>query len=166
MIKNLLLTGPPSSGKTTVIKKVLAGLALPANGFYTEEERVGDKRVGFLLHTIDGVTGYLAHREIDSEYSIRHYGVSIENVERIDVPSIKPVENQLIILDEIGKMECFSKKFVEAARDALSAPNRLLGTITYGHQGFIQEVKSRPDVVIVEVTEENRNRLPAEILKR
>ncbi|MBU4129111.1 nucleoside-triphosphatase, partial [bacterium] len=35
MEKNIFLTGPPSSGKTTIIKKV----GLPANGFYTEEER-------------------------------------------------------------------------------------------------------------------------------
>ncbi|MFC1548668.1 nucleoside-triphosphatase [Candidatus Omnitrophota bacterium] len=42
---NIFLTGVPSSGKTTVIKKVIQGLPRPANGFYPEEEeRVGERR--------------------------------------------------------------------------------------------------------------------------
>jgi len=61
MKKNIFLTGPPSSGKTTIIKKVIKKLGLPANGFYTEEERVAGKRLGFLMKTLDGRTGYLAH---------------------------------------------------------------------------------------------------------
>ena len=49
MKKNIFLTGAPSSGKTTVIKKVIDKLGTGANGFYTEEERIGEKRVGFLM---------------------------------------------------------------------------------------------------------------------
>jgi len=44
--KNIFLTGHPSSGKTTVIKKVIKKLGIPANGFYTEEERAAGKRLG------------------------------------------------------------------------------------------------------------------------
>ncbi len=61
--KNIFLSGAPSSGKTTVIKKVVAGLTIPANGFYTEEERVEGKRAGFTINTLDGKKGYLAHKE-------------------------------------------------------------------------------------------------------
>ena len=70
MKKNIFLTGPPSSGKTTIIKKVIKNLSLPANGFYTEEEKVGEKRVGFLMKTLDGRTGYLAHQDIISGFHI------------------------------------------------------------------------------------------------
>ena len=52
--KNIFLTGAPSSGKTTVIRKIIRGLAHPARGFYTEEEKVGGKRVGFMMNTLDG----------------------------------------------------------------------------------------------------------------
>src|SRR5438876_297171 len=95
--KNIFLTGAPSSGKTTVIKKLLKLLPVGANGFYTEEEKVGDKRVGFVLHTLDGKKGYLAHETIRSMHSIRRYGVSIENIEALAVPAILPVDNQVII---------------------------------------------------------------------
>jgi nucleoside-triphosphatase len=160
MKKNIFLTGAPSSGKTTVIKKVIAELPVAANGFYTEEERVGEKRIGFVMHTLDGQTKYLAHQDIVSEYCIRRYGVSIENIEALAVPSIAPIGNQVIILDEIGKMECFSQKFIEASKRALDSPNIVVGTITLGGTEYIQQVKERSDIEIIEVTLENRDLLP------
>jgi nucleoside-triphosphatase len=162
--KNLFITGAPSSGKTTVIKKVIAALTMPANGFYTEEERINGRRIGFLMHTLDGQSAYLAHQDIDSEYHIRRYGISIPNIERVAVPAIAPIDRQLIIIDEIGKMECFSTKFIQAATQALDSPNHVVGTITLGGTGFIKEVKERSDIDILEVTPENRNQLPGIIL--
>lgn len=162
--KNIFLTGAPSSGKTTVIKKVVSGLLQPANGFYTEEEKVGDKRIGFLMHTLDGKKGYLAHQDIESEFHIRRYGVSIKNIEEIAANSITPVDNNIIILDEIGKMECFSRKFVDAATKALNSDNIVIGTITFGGTDFILKVKERTDIEIIEVTLKNRDKLPEIIL--
>jgi nucleoside-triphosphatase len=162
--KNIFLTGAPSSGKTTVIKKVIARLDHPAKGFYTEEERIEGKRVGFLMKTLDGKTGYLAHQDIQSEFHIRRYGVSIENIETIAVPSITPADRNIIILDEIGKMECFSGIFKETARKALDSTNIVVGTITFGGDNFILGVKNRDDIEITEVTPENRDELPDIIL--
>jgi len=164
--KNIFLTGAPSSGKTTVIKKVIEGMDHPANGFYTEEERVDGKRVGFLMKTLDGKRGYLAHQDIKSDFHIRRYSVSIENIENIAVPSITPVKNNIIILDEVGKMECFSNTFKQAAANALDAPNIVIGTITFGGDDFIREVKKREDIEINEVTMDNRNSLPDLILRK
>ncbi len=165
-MKNIFLTGAPSSGKTTVIKKVIEGLVYSANGFYTEEEKVAGKRVGFLMKTLDGKKGYLAHQDIKSDFHIRRYGVSIDNIENIAVPSITPVNDNIIILDEIGKMECFSKVFKQAALNVLDEPNIVIGTITLGGDVFIREVKNREDVEINEVTMDNRNSLPDLILRK
>ncbi|MGR3301467.1 MAG: nucleoside-triphosphatase [Candidatus Scalindua sp.] len=164
--KNIFLTGAPSSGKTTVIKKIIEKLDYPANGFYTEEERVDGKRVGFLMKTLDGRKGYLAHQDIKSDFHIRRYGVSIDNIKHIAVPSIIPVKNHIIILDEIGKMECFSIAFKQAATNALDAPNIVIGTITFGGDAFILEIKKRGDMEIKEVTEDNRDLLPDLILRQ
>ena len=164
--KNLFVTGPPSSGKTTVIKKVIQLLTVPAKGFYTEEERINNKRVGFLMHTLDGKQGYLAHQDISSEYHIRRYGVSIANIETIAVPAITPSNERVIILDEIGKMECFSQRFMAAAKQALDSPSIVVGTITLGGSDFILEVKQRKDIEIIEVTSENRDLLPEIIAKK
>lgn len=164
--KNIFLTGAPSSGKTTVIKKVIARLNSPANGFYTEEERSSDKRVGFVMKTVGGKSGYLAHQETKSDFRIRRYGVSIENIETIAAPSIAPRNRDIIILDEIGKMECFSDLFKQAALHALDSPNIVIGTITLGGDDFIKRIKDRGDIEIYEVTEENRDSLPALIMER
>jgi nucleoside-triphosphatase len=166
MRKNIFLTGAPSSGKTTVIKKVIENLKFPSNGFYTEEERVSGKRIGFLMKTLDGRRGYLAHQDIKSNFHIRRYGVSIDNIETIAVPSIAPINNNIIILDEIGKMECFSEAFKKAVVNALDSPNIIIGTIAFGGDEFIQGIKNRKDIEILEVTLDNRNTLPYLILEK
>ncbi len=166
MIKNIFLTGAPSSGKTTVIKRVIEALSRPARGFYTEEERVAGRRVGFLMRTLDGGEGYLAHERIQSPCAVRRYGVSLENIDSLAVPSIEPSGDIIIILDEIGMMECFSERFREAAIRTLESENIVIGTITLGGSDFIREIKKRDDITITEVTRENRDRLPEMILER
>lgn len=164
--KNIFLTGAPSSGKTTVIKKLLSRLNYPVSGFYTEEERIAGKRIGFLMKTVDGKKGYLAHQDIRSDISIRRYGVSLENIEQIAVPSIIPKNRNIIILDEIGKMECYSEVFRRAALGALDSQNIVIGTITFGGDEFILGIKRRDDTEIHEVTPENRDMLPEMISRK
>ncbi len=118
------------------------------------------------MKTLDGRKGYLAHQDIRSDFHIRRYGVSIDNIEHIAVPSITPVKNHIIILDEIGKMECFSKTFKQAVVNALDAPNIVIGTITFGGDAFILEIKKRDDIKINEVTVDNRDLLPDLILRQ
>lgn len=166
MPNNIFLTGAPSSGKTTVIKKVIEKLHLLTNGFYTEEVRIAGRRVGFLMKSLDGRQGYLAHQDISSPFKIRRYGVSIENIESVAVPSIMPRENAVIILDEIGKMECFSEVFMKAASEVLDAENIVIGTITLGGNDFIKAVKQRDDLELIEVTLENRDGLPDMIVEK
>ncbi len=166
MKKNIFLTGAPSSGKTTVIKKLLKMMDYPARGFFTEEVVSEGRRTGFLMRTLDGEKGYLAHRNIISGYRIRKYGVSIENVEKVAVPSLVPEGQDIIILDEIGKMECFSDLFKETVIKVLDSLNIVVGTITLGGGDFIMKLKEREDMEIYEVTEENRNSLPDIILKK
>ena len=166
MIKNIFLTGAPSSGKTTVIKKIISQLQQPKKGFYTEEERIEERRAGFLMISLEGQKGYLAHQDISSPFRIRRYGVSIENIENIAVPSIKPADNSIIILDEIGKMECFSELFKKTAIEVLDSDNIVIGTITMGGDDFIKSIKLRGDIEITEVTAENRDTLPQLILEK
>ena len=165
-VRNIFLTGPPSSGKTTVIKKVLSKLERKTTGFHTEEIKKNSKRVGFLMKTLDGNEGLLGHENIKSRFYIRRYGVSIENIETLAIPSITPQsENEIIIIDEIGKMECFSEKFCVAAVKALDARNVVLGTIAVGGTDFIREIKERKDIKVYEVTTQNRDELPGNLIR-
>ena len=123
------------------------------------------------MTTVTGFTYLMSQFRLDlititSPYKIRRYGVSIKNIETIAVPSIKPKPNAIIILDEIGKMECFSEAFKKAATEALDAPYIVVGTITLGGDDFIRGIKIRGDIELMEVTIENRNQLSDIILER
>jgi len=163
---NIFLIGNPLAGKTAVIKQVIERMNLSASGFYTEEVRSGPSRVGFVIKTLDGREGYLAHCDIKSPCTIRKYGVDIRNIETIAVPSIVPIKKNVLVIDGIGKMECFSEVFKRAVIKALDSTNIVIGTIAPGGDDFITEVRSREDVELHEVTQNNRKLLPDFILNR
>jgi nucleoside-triphosphatase len=71
---------------------------------------------------------------------------------------------ELIVIDEIGKIELFSNRFRDLVRDALNADKQLLATIALKGNDFIQEIKQRLDIHLLEVTHANRNLLVEAIL--
>jgi len=146
-------------GKTTIIKKLIDKLKLPAGGFYTEEIREDNIRKGFAVATLSGFKGVLAHRNFKSRYKVGSYGVGIYTLNRIGVKEIQMclMEKKVIVIDEIGKMELLSPQFQEVAEKALDADNPVLGTITLARHPFVEKVKARDDVKIIEVTKENRD---------
>lgn len=165
MKKNILLTGGPAAGKTAVIKKVIDGLNVPVSGFYIEKEGSLRSRTGLLITTLDGKQCRLAHQDVESCFRIGKYGVSIENIEHVAVPSIAPVESNVIVIDGIGKMECLSGVFRKAVLEALNSPNIVIGTISFREDDFLMKIRMRKDVEIHEVTWNNRRLLPDFLLK-
>lgn len=169
MKNNLLLTGLPGTGKTTLIHKVASRFEPRfLTGFYTLEIRTANGRQGFAIRTVDGNEAVLAHRDFKIGPAVGRYRVDLAAIEKVIVPSIqtKGRETRLIIIDEIGKMECLSAAFCQAVWAALDGPVDLLATIARFGAGFIQQVKQRKDVLILEVTRSNRDRLPGDILDR
>jgi len=162
---NVLLTGRPGIGKTTLIKRLIEATPLSKGGFYTEEVREKGQRVGFSLATLDGKKSLLAHIRIKSPYRVGRYGVDIDTFEAIGVESIiKAIsDNKLIIVDEIGRMELFSKKFRDVVLQALKT-GRVVATIKKGKGYFIDEIKSRKDVKVIEMNLENRETLSSKIV--
>ena len=160
---NYLLMGHPGVGKTTIIKKLIEELKLPAGGFYTEEMRENNMRMGFAIVTLSGFKGVLAHRNFKSRYKVGNYGVGVYTLNKIGVKEIQMclVEKKVIVIDEIGKMELLSPQFQEVVWKALDADNPVLGTITLARHPFAQKVKARDDVVIYQVTQQNQE----EVLK-
>ena len=155
---NVLLTGPPRSGKSTLIQKVAGRIKRPITGFFTRELKEKGRRVGFLIETLDGKTGLLAHQNIISNYRVGKYGVNLEDLDRIAVPAMIPCgANQVVLIDEIGKMECFSPLFKKTLLKVLSAENRVIGSIAVKGDHFIQAIKNRGDVTLISITEDTRD---------
>jgi nucleoside-triphosphatase len=156
--KNILVTGPPRSGKSTLIEKVIQKINKPVTGFFTRELRERGKRVGFCIETLEGKTGVLAHQEIRSKYRVGKYGVNLQDLDSIAVPSMVPSSPQhLVLIDEIGKMECFSPLFRETLSMVLSLQNQVIGSIAIKGDRFIESIKKRDDVSLVFLSEKTRD---------
>ncbi|MEA3441208.1 MAG: NTPase [Chloroflexota bacterium] len=159
MAKNILLTGRPGSGKTTLIQKVVERYPDNAGGFYTREIRQSGKRVGFEMITLDGQRGILAHVNTHSVYRVGKYGVDLTFLEDNGVGSLKGAiqDGLLVVIDEIGPMEIFSTVFQQAVLQALDSGSPVLATIVYRSNRFSDSIKSRSDVRLIEVRPDNRD---------
>ena len=166
----ILLTGPPGCGKTTAVMKIarLLDRKLRLAGFYTEEMREAGRRVGFRWHRLDGRTGTLAHVKTRSPHRVSKYGVDLESFESEAVSILDPEAPNvdLFVIDEIGKMECFSEKFVDAIRRLLKSDKSVLATVAQKGSGLIQQVKNCPGVELLHLTRENRDEMTQQVADR
>lgn len=164
----ILLTGVPGCGKTTAVMKIIENLSREkVAGFYTQEIRENNKRKGFCWASLDGATGILSHVDIKGPLRVGKYGVDVAGFEEAVVPilDVERADAELFIIDEIGKMECLSEKFVTAVRRLFASERSVLVTVARKGAGLISEVKNYRGTRLFNLTRENRNETIAEILQ-
>jgi nucleoside-triphosphatase len=164
--KNILITGLPGVGKTTLIKNIVEALKdLRPVGFYTAEIREGGIRKGFELISLDGRKGLLSHTDIQSPHRVGKYKVDVKGFEDfLSSLSLLNPSTPLVIIDEIGKMECFSDQFKNLLKEILDSEKWAIATIALKGSGIIEEIKKRKDVKLFEITQKNRDSLLPDIL--
>lgn len=153
---NLLITGRPRVGKTTLVQKLAQRLGNKASGFTTGEIREGGNRVGFSITSLSGEEGILAHVGIKSSYTLGRYGIDIDAMDRVGTASLtKALEDpkiEWIVVDEIGKMEEYSKAFKKAMLDALDSPKNVIATIRLHDSEYTKGIKARDDIEMIRLT--------------
>lgn len=161
-----LLSGIPGAGKTTIIKQAIDMVKEKTGGFYTREIRSHGVRQGFELVTLDGHNTLLAHTSIHSPYRVSKYGVDIENLNKIGVSALRRSiqECDIVVIDEIGKMELFSLAFREAIIEALNSGKKLVGTIMLAHHPWADQIKQDPRVKVLQVSRTNNQQILQEVL--
>jgi len=163
-----LLTGRPGTGKTTVIRQAIAGAEIKVGGFYTEDIRNDDDgtRQGFSITALNGQNATLAHVDNRSRYRVGKYGVDITALNDVGVAAVERAleESDLIVIDEIGRMELLSPRFREAVLKAVDSGKKVLATILLNPHPFTDEVKRHPNAKVVELTRANRDVVLTEIL--
>jgi len=167
MSRNILLTGRPGCGKSTVVRRAVDRLETVAGGFWTEEIREGHRRVGFRVEDIrTGRRGVLAHADYTTGPRVSKYRVDVAAFERVGVAAVQAALGRegWIVIDEVGKMELFSNGFPKVVTAALDARQPLLATVARHRHPFINAIRQRRDVQMIEVTPENREGLPEHLV--
>ena len=180
------ITGLPRSGKSAVMEKVVSMLAderveeMRARGDDVEaakllggmrcEPLVEDgERVGFkCINYQTGEEAVMAHKNIDSRTRVLGYGIDPEALDRVAVPAIQEAmdDDEVIVIDEIGKFSVESEAFVEVVRKAMEVDKPTLVTLhKKSRHPLLQDIRRRDDARILEVTPVNRALLPYKIHK-
>jgi len=173
-IPKIGITGMPSVGKTKTLLKIIEKIektGYKIEGMVTEPIVESKKRVGF--YVMDWLTKdkeVFAHLSLDVKDKIGKYGVNVTALEKVGIPAIeKAISDEtinVIIIDEIGKMEMLSEKFCEVVIEALDSDKPILVTLhKKSRSPLLQDVRRRDDIRILEVTPVNRNLLPYKIEK-
>ena len=165
----ILLTGLPGCGKTTAVMKIVANLRTVRRirGFYTQEIRENGQRKGFCWTTLDGDSGILAHIEIKNAPKVGRYGVNVADFEKFVVPILdaQQADVDLFVVDEIGRMECLSGKFVDAMRRLFASEKSVLAAVAQKGTGLISEAKRFPCAGLFNLTRQENDRAVGEILE-
>jgi len=173
-IPKIGITGMPGVGKTPAIIKIIKSLekhGYIVEGMITEPIIEKKKRVGF--YVMDWQTKekeVFAHVDFDTKDKVDEYGVDLDALEKIGAHAIEKAitdeEVNIIIIDEIGKMEMLSEKFCEMVIEALDSDKPIMVTLhKKSRTPLLQDVRRRDDIRILEVTAVNRNLLPYKIEK-
>lgn len=173
-IPKIGITGMPSVGKTQTLIKIIGSLeksGYAVEGMITKPIIKKKKHVGF--YVIDWQTKekeIFAHIDFEAKETVGEYGVDITALDKVGIPAIeKAIINDdidVIVIDEIGKMEMLSERFCEVVIDALDSDKPIMITLhKKSRTPLLQDVRRRDDIRILEVTPVNRNLLPYKIEK-
>ena len=147
MPPRLLVEARPGAGKTTAFRRLaelLRESGTPVTGFTTEEVRERGRRVGFSVESLDGKREMLAHVELPGP----------------------PSPGDVVLIDELGKMELASEKFRAAIEQIFDGPAALAATLQVARHPFTDGLRRRPGVEVIRLTAANRNALPAELARQ
>jgi nucleoside-triphosphatase len=145
---------------------LLEKAGLRVRGFLTEEMREGGRRVGFAVEAVHGRREVLAATGLASDVRVGRYGVDVQAFERIALPSLHAPRGDVVVIDELGKMELASDAFVDAVEGLFDEPVAIVATVHAFRHPFTDALKARSDVEVMRVTARGRDDLPRLLAER
>ena len=163
----LLIEGEAGVGKTTLMERLITKLKdVRAGGFVTREIRESGERKGFRIISLDKQEGILAYEGLPGAFRVGKYTVNLEDLEKVGVRAVERAlrDDELVIIDEIGKMELFSPRIRDIVDMALLSDKPLVATIPTDGPAYVEEIKLRKDVHLIRLTKENRDTVLDEVV--
>jgi len=115
------------------------------SGFVTPEIKINDVRQGFkIIDLVSKEEEILASLNIKHGPSVSRYKVNVEGIDSIMDKFLENYESsEYVIIDEIGMMEFYSKKFRETVRMVLSSDKKVVATLS---RKFLKEYKDKGQI--------------------
>jgi nucleoside-triphosphatase len=163
MPRNYFITGEPKTGKTTLLKELVAELkkgGLRVGGFVSPEERHHGTRTAFQVMDVDtGKKAQLANVDGDGP-KVSKYHVDVRSFESIAVPSMeKAGDYDVFVIDEIGVMEMKSGRFSRLLDKIMESDTPLIATL---HEHYIDTYSGSGEVL--DLDSENRQQVYMRLL--
>lgn len=159
MIRHVLFTGEVGSGKSTALRRTLALLGAEMGGIetYSPEPRgVKPKRL-FLRAYGSGAEGTLVCTIPGGDKS----GVApVFDTIAVELLEEARRESGVIVIDEIGRLERDAHGYHEALKACFDGEKPVLGVIRRQQAEWADWIRKQEDVLLLEVTEDNRDMLP------
>lgn len=169
---NILITGPPGVGKTTLLDEIINKVkskGYSIGGVYCPEVREGGKRTGFnIVDIASRQKGTLASVQNTTGPKVGKYGVDLYNIQKIGVLSLKNALKtaDYIFIDEIAPMELKSSSFSQAVWKVMDSQKPVIAVIHQrSRDPFILKIKNREDVKIFNLNQQNRDSVRADVFE-
>ncbi|MFW6304633.1 MAG: NTPase [Candidatus Saliniplasma sp.] len=173
MVKSLKvgISGVIGIGKTDTLKRIISMLSeegVNVGGMITEPILEDNRQMGFqVMNWKTKEKAVFAHLNLDSQIRIKGYGVDIHALNQVGVRAIEEAiqNDDLILVDEIGKMEVESEEFNRIVKIALDVNKPMILTFNKKSRNpLLQDVRRRDDVRMLELTDVNRDLLPYKVV--
>ncbi len=167
----VLITGRPGVGKTTAVLRLVEHLRArggEAVGIYTVEIRGERGRLGFKVVDIARQKeAVFAHVDLPRRRRVGRYGVDTEAFEAVALPALDAAleGGAAVIVDEVGRMELFSRGFRDRVERLFEREGTLVATIPSKPIPFVTRLMERYRPFVWDLTPENRNEVVERLLR-
>jgi nucleoside-triphosphatase THEP1 len=162
--KNMLLSGPPGCGKTTIIRKIIQHLFADQRlaGFYTQEIQHKDCVDYALKRGLEMISRLDFHGD-------NHGGRDEVNTRTFEVLLAHQLDQvadgvNVFLIDQIGKEERVNQPFMTAVMQLLDSPVPVWATVAASCRGFLRQIQDRQDLMVVRITAENRDEVAKDLI--
>ncbi|MEN3203318.1 MAG: nucleoside-triphosphatase [Atribacterota bacterium] len=164
----IVISGRPGVGKTTLVRQVHECFPKLFRGFYTEEVREKGIRMGFRIVTLSGRTGTLAARGASSPFRVGEYAVFVQEFENTAIPELEEALKfrTPCLIDELGKMEFFSQRFMEILKPLWEKVPLLLATTRFPAIPQVKEFLTQEETVLLFLTPQNREEVFTRVVQK
>lgn len=161
-LMNILLSGERNSGKSKLINEFLKSCSRTSGGFKTVriKTQIDDFSGIYLIDLSKPETALTAQNRAGTCTPSRQ-PISHEHIfETVGAKALSFIElPDLIIMDEIGVLESECTKFKQKILECLSSPADVLGVVKKKNSDFLNSIRAREDVLILNVNSNNHKQI-------